>query len=111
VALAVLGLLAEVAREQPLTCVSMTSTGWTRRSAQAFGFAALRLAADPIGLVFAKPVALPCALCRRWTRGHWRQTANRHARPVMRYAVATPGDTAKDGQAVCPGPTGSPTMG
>jgi hypothetical protein len=67
-------------------------------SAQALGVAALRLAADPVGLVFAKPVALPYALCRRRTSGHWRQTANRHTRPVMLYAVATPGDTAKTGR-------------
>jgi hypothetical protein len=53
VALAVLSLLAEVAGEQPLICVIDDEHWLDQASAQALGFAARRLAADPVGLVFA----------------------------------------------------------
>src|SRR3984957_13794195 len=46
VALAVLGLLSEVAREQPLVCVIDDQQWLDQTSAQALGFAARRLAAD-----------------------------------------------------------------
>jgi DNA-binding CsgD family transcriptional regulator len=53
VGLAVLGLLAEVAAEQPLLCV-VDDAGWLdRASAQALAFAARRLATEPIALAFA----------------------------------------------------------
>jgi DNA-binding CsgD family transcriptional regulator len=53
VGLAVLGLLAEVAGEHPMI-VLVDDVQWLdRASAQALGFAARRLAADPVGLVFA----------------------------------------------------------
>src|SRR6185312_6871867 len=51
--LAVLGLLSETAGERPLVCVVDDQQWLDRASAQALGFAARRLAADPVGLVFA----------------------------------------------------------
>jgi DNA-binding CsgD family transcriptional regulator len=57
VALAVLSLLSETAGEQPLICVIDDQQWLDQASAQALGFAARRLAADPVGLVFAARVA------------------------------------------------------
>jgi len=53
VGLAVLSLLSEVADEQPLICLIDDQHWLDHASAQALGFAARRLAADPVGLVFA----------------------------------------------------------
>src|ERR1700678_1198741 len=53
VGLAVLGLVSEVAAERPLICVIDDEQWLDRASVQALGFAARRLAADPVGLVFA----------------------------------------------------------
>ena len=56
VGLAVLGLLSETAGQAPLVCVIDDAQWLDRASAQALGFAARRLAADPVGLVFAARV-------------------------------------------------------
>jgi len=56
VALAVLSLLSEVAGERPLVCVIDDQQWLDQASAQALGFAARRLGADPVGLVFAARV-------------------------------------------------------
>src|SRR5580658_6451930 len=53
VGLAVVGLLSETAAERPLVCVVDDQQWLDHASAQALGFAARRLAADPVGLVFA----------------------------------------------------------
>ncbi len=53
VGLAVLSLLSEVAGEQPLICMIDDEQWLDQASALALGFAARRLAADPVGLVFA----------------------------------------------------------
>ena len=56
VGLGVLGLLSEVSEEQPLICVVDDQHWLDQASAQALGFAARRLAAEPVGLVFAARV-------------------------------------------------------
>src|SRR3984885_1829826 len=54
--LAFAGLLSETAGERPLVCVVDDQQWLDHASAQVLGFAARRLAADPVGLVFAARV-------------------------------------------------------
>jgi DNA-binding CsgD family transcriptional regulator len=56
VGLALLSLLSEAAAERPLICVIDDQQWEDRASAQALGFVARRLGADPVGLVFATRV-------------------------------------------------------
>jgi DNA-binding CsgD family transcriptional regulator/tetratricopeptide (TPR) repeat protein len=53
VGLAVLSLLSEVAGDRPLVCLVDDEQWLDRASVQALGFAARRLGADPVGVVFA----------------------------------------------------------
>ena len=53
IGLAILSLLSEVAGEEPLICLIDDEQWLDHASAQALGFVARRLAADPVGLVFA----------------------------------------------------------
>jgi DNA-binding CsgD family transcriptional regulator len=53
IGLAVLGLLSAVAEERPLVCLVDDEQCLDRASAQVLGFVARRLAAEPVGMVFA----------------------------------------------------------
>jgi DNA-binding CsgD family transcriptional regulator len=90
VGLAVLSLLSEVAGEQPLICMIDDVQWLDRASAQALTFAARRLAADPVGLVFAarEPGAELADLPQLAVRG----LSERDARTLLDGALAGPLD-------------------
>jgi DNA-binding CsgD family transcriptional regulator len=90
VGLAVLSLLSEVAGEQPLICVIDDEQWLDRASAQALTFAARRLAADPVGLVFAarEPGAELAGLPELAVEG----LRERDARALLDSALAGPLD-------------------
>jgi len=78
IGLAMLSLLSEVAGEEPLICLIDDEQWLDHASAQALGLVARRLAADPVGLVFAaresgpELAGLPSSKlgdCPRTTRG------------------------------------------
>jgi DNA-binding CsgD family transcriptional regulator len=89
-ALAVLSLLSEVAGDQPLICVIDDEQWLDQASAQALGFTARRLAADPIGLVFAArtPGEELAGLPELMVEG----LAEDHARALLASALAGPLD-------------------
>jgi DNA-binding CsgD family transcriptional regulator len=98
VALAVLSLLSEAAAEQPLVCVIDDEQWLDQASAQALGFAARRLAADPVGLVFGARVpgeelaGLPELMVEGLTEGD--------ARALLDSALTAPLDTRVRDQVV-----------
>jgi DNA-binding CsgD family transcriptional regulator len=90
VGLAVLGLVSEAAAERPLVCVVDDEQWLDRASVQALGFAARRLAADPVGLVFA--VRVPGAELARLPELLVEGLAEEDARALLESALAGPVD-------------------
>ncbi|MCW2936798.1 MAG: ATP-dependent transcriptional regulator, MalT-like, LuxR family [Actinomycetia bacterium] len=90
VGLAVLSLMSEVAGERPLACLIDDAQWLDRASAQALGFAARRLAADPVGLVLAArvPGEELATLPELTVRG----LRDRDARALLESALAGPLD-------------------
>jgi DNA-binding CsgD family transcriptional regulator len=85
--LAVLGILAEVAAEQPLVCLIDDAQWLDRESSQALAFAARRLAAESIAMVFAVRApagdAFPSGLPSLDVRG----LGDTHARELLRSVL------------------------
>ena len=90
VGLALLSLLSEVAEEQPLVCVVDDEQWLDRASAQVLGFAARRLDAESVGLIFAARVpssaitGLPDLVVER--------LEDRDARALLEAALTAPLD-------------------
>jgi DNA-binding CsgD family transcriptional regulator len=91
VGLAVLSLLSGVAGERPLICLIDDAQWLDQASAQALGFVARRLAADPVGLVFAarEPAPELAGLPELAIEG----LADDDARALLDSALAAPLDT------------------
>ena len=85
VGLAVLTLLAEVAEERPLLCVIDDAQWLDRASAQVLAFAARRLLAEPVGVVFA--AREPGEQFRGLADLEVRGLADQEARALLRSAV------------------------
>jgi DNA-binding CsgD family transcriptional regulator len=98
VGLATLGLLSEVAGEQPLICVIDDEQWLDGASAQALAFTARRLAADPVGLLFAarEPGAELMGLPELAVAG----LAENYARALLDSALAGPIDARVRDQVV-----------
>jgi ATP/maltotriose-dependent transcriptional regulator MalT len=90
VGVAVLSLLAVVARERPLICVIDDEQWLDRASMQTLGFAARRLAADPVGLVF--PAREPGAELAGLPELHVGGLRDEDARALLASALAGPLD-------------------
>ena len=90
VALAVLGLLSEAARERGLLCVIDDAHWLDRASAQALGFAARRLAVERIAIVFAAR-EIGEAL-RGLPEVHVEPLGHRDARALLESALPAPLD-------------------
>jgi DNA-binding CsgD family transcriptional regulator/tetratricopeptide (TPR) repeat protein len=91
VALALLSLLSGTAGEQPLICLIDDEQWLDQASAQALGFVARRLGADPVGLVFAarEPGAELAGLPELEVTG----LREEDARALLQEALAAPLDT------------------
>jgi DNA-binding CsgD family transcriptional regulator len=92
VALAVLTLLSEVAEERPLLCVVDDAQWLDATSAQVLAFAARRLLAEPVGLIFAarEPGEQFRGLADLQVRGLPDQYARTLLRSVIRFRLDEP---------------------
>ena len=89
VGLAVLTLLAEAAEERPLLCVVDDAQWLDRASAQVLAFAARRLLAEPVGVIFAarEPGEAFGGLADLEVRGLPEQDARALLRSVIRFGL------------------------